>query len=100
MLNITPKSFQLQEKTTEKRQNLLPPTRLSQLPKLSERLKPQVVVCCGCGGQLDLFDGAQESLRACRKCLQVYANLDTAFDKKAERKKKELLEKFAAEVKR
>jgi hypothetical protein len=104
------KQFQFQQKLTdvpatdselyESRRSSVESTKLSQLPKLSGRLKPQVIVCFGCNGRLDLFDQVQESIRACRKCLQVYANLDTAFDEKAKRDKQELLEKFAAEVKR
>ncbi|MEJ7862368.1 MAG: hypothetical protein WKF90_12125 [Pyrinomonadaceae bacterium] len=84
--------------------DLLEQSRLSRLPERKpftipnlsgEPLSAAVAACLGCGGRLDLFDQVQESIRACRKCLQVYANLDTAFDKKAERDKQELLEKFA-----
>ncbi len=84
------------------KRNTAAASRLGQLPKLSERKSFKLTatsLCAGCAGKLDPLDQVQESIRACRKCLQVYANLDTAFDKKAERDKQELLENFVAEVK-
>ncbi|MCA1625048.1 MAG: hypothetical protein LC768_14380 [Acidobacteria bacterium] len=120
MKNLTPKQFQLQPKLTDvpvkeaeiyqSRRGLLESTKLSRLPKLADRpkfelpnitqTKPQAAGCLGCGGRLDPFDQVQESIRACRKCLQLYAKIETAFDEKAKRDKRQLLEKFVAEVKR
>lgn len=73
-------------------------TRLSRLPKLPTRPKfelPNVVpVCVGCGGRLDRDDNFQQSIKSCRKCLGIYARLDTAIDEASKRKRQKLLERF------
>jgi hypothetical protein len=57
-----------------------------------------VAVCAGCGGRLDRDDNFQQSLHGCRKCIGIYTRIDIAIEESAKRKKRELLEKFAAEV--
>ncbi len=89
-------------------------SRLSRLPSLPKRAAfnlPDfdntatksvaiVAVCAGCGARLDRDDNFQQSIQGCRKCIGIYARIDAAIEESAKRKKKELLEKFAAEVKR
>jgi hypothetical protein len=93
---------------------LLEQTKLSRLPSLPQRMPFRlpdfnntptkavvvVAVCAGCGGRLDSDDNFQQSIHGCRKCIGIYARIDAAIEESAKRKKKELLEKFAAEVKR
>ncbi len=84
-------------------------TLLAQLPKLPERkpfslsassLKEPVVVCVGCGGRTDGDDSFQQSVNGCRKCIEIYAKIDAAIIESAERRKRQQLEKFFAEVQR
>ncbi len=89
------------------RRELLDSTRLSRMPERESFNLPDipfqkaaVVVCVGCGGRLETDNEFQQSIRACRKCLAHYAKIEAAIDESAKRKKRELLEKFAAEVKR
>ncbi len=89
---------------------MLDQSKLSRLPKLSDRPKFEmpditpkrtaIVVCVGCGGRLDGDNDFQQSVKVCRKCLSHYAKIDLAIDEASKRKRRELLEKFAAEVKR
>jgi len=74
-------------------------TNLSRLPKLSNRPKFELPVkaagCVGCGGKLDPDDTIQQSVKSCRKCLGIYARVETSFDDASMRKRRQLLEKFA-----
>ena len=92
------------------RQELLEQSKLSLLPKLPPRHEsrplrfdppgttPAAAACVGCGGRLDRDDNFQQSIRACRKCISIYARIDTRIEENARRKKKKQLERFAAEV--
>jgi hypothetical protein len=89
------------------RRNLLEQSKLSRLPKLAERPTFQLpniaptkaAACIGCGGRLDGDDNFQQSVKVCRKCLAHYAKVDAAIDEASKPKRRELLEKFVAEVK-
>jgi hypothetical protein len=85
---------------------LIEQSKLSRLPERKQFNLPDmpfpktaVSVCVGCGGRLETDNDFQQSVKSCRKCLGIYARLDVAFDESAKRKRRELLEKFAAEVK-
>jgi len=91
--------------------DLLEQTKLSRLPERTPFRLPGfdntptksvavVAVCAGCNGRLDTDDNFQQSIHGCRKCIGIYTRIDQAIEESAKRKKKELLEKFAAEVKR
>ncbi len=91
------------------RRELLEQTKISRLPQRPPFVLPDLSLnktvavaagCAGCGGRLDRDDTFQQSIPGCRKCIGIYARIDTALEESAKRKKKELLEKFAAEVKR
>ncbi len=107
----TSKQSEFQFNSPQTRQSLLESTKLSRLPKLPTRsdfelssgapTRTAVIVCVGCGGRLDDDDNFQKSVKVCRKCLAHYAKIDSAIDEASKRKRRELLEKFAAvEVKR
>ncbi len=81
------------------RRELLEQTKLSRLPERRPFPPKASAVCVGCGVRLDLFDPVQIAFRGCRKCLGIYSRLDAAFEENEKRNKKELLERFAAEVK-
>jgi len=102
--NTTQKKFQ-----QKSRRELLESTKLSRLPERTLFTLPDfdnaptnsaavAVVCAGCNGRLDAGDNFQQSVMVCRKCLVHYAKIDTAIDEAEKRKRRELLEKFAAEV--
>lgn len=97
--NNNPNQFQLQAETQKTRRSSFESTRLSRLPKLSNRpkfeLPTKAAVCVGCGGKLDPDDTIQQSVKSCRKCLGIYARVETAFDDASLRKRRQLLEKFA-----
>ncbi len=89
------------------RRELLESAKLSRLPERKSfnlpdipSQKPPAVSCVGCGGRLDADDKVQQSIKVCRKCLAHYAKIDFAIDEASKRKRRGLLEKFAAEVKR
>ena len=109
MINLKPKQNKFQFNSTPTRQSLLESTKLSRLPERKPFVLPElplnkpvavVAVCAGCGGRLDRDDNFQQSIHGCRKCIGIYAKIEAAIEDSAKRKKKELLEKFAAEVKR
>ena len=90
--NTTNKSeFQLKS-----RRELLELTKLSRLPSFQSA---SAATCVGCGARLERDSEFLQSIRVCKKCLAHYAKVDAAFDEAAKRKKKEILEKFAAGVK-
>ncbi len=109
MNNYTTTRNNLQSNSTQSRRELLEATKLSRLPErkpftLSDVPFPQkatvvVAVCAGCGARLDLEDALQIKFSGCRKCISVYGRLDAAREENAKRETRELLEKFAAEVK-
>jgi hypothetical protein len=88
------------------RRELLDATKLSRIPQRKPIALPDspvsksAAVCLGCGGRLDPDDSIQQSVKVCRKCLTQYAVIDAAIDEAARRKRLEMLERFAAEVKR
>lgn len=112
-MNNLPK-FQFKSNTansTLSRGDLLEKSKLSRLPQRTPFRLPGfdnaptnavavVAVCAGCNGRLDRDDNIQQSIQGCRKCLGIYARIDAAIEESAKRKKKELLERFALEVKR
>ncbi len=109
MNNNTPNQNKFQFNSTPTRQSLLESTKLSRLPERKPFVLPElpptnavavVAVCAGCNGRLDRDDAIQQTFNGCRKCIAIYGRLEAAFDEGAKRKKKELLGKFAAEVKR
>ncbi len=89
------------------RRELLDATKLSRLPERKPFTMPDSPVsnaaasgCLACGGRLDADDTIQQSVKVCRKCLTQYAVIDGAIDAASKRKRREMLEKFAAEVQR
>jgi len=105
--NTNPNNFQLNSTTS--RRDLLEQTKLSRLPHRTPFKVPDletgniipaviVAVCVGCGGRLESDNDFQQSIKVCRKCLAHYAKNDLAIDEASKRKRRELLEKFAAEV--
>jgi hypothetical protein len=110
MDNNTKKPNQFQLNSTPSRRDLLEQSKLSQLPERTPFRLPNfdntptnavavVAVCAGCNGRLDTDDNFQQSIHGCRQCIGIYARIDTAIEESAKRRKKALLEKFAAEVK-
>lgn len=111
MPNHTRTLNNFQSDSSQSRANLLEQSRLSRLPQRQPFRLPDfdnaptnavgvVGVCAGCNGRLDRDDNFQQSIHGCRKCIGIYARIDAAIEESAKRKKRELLEKFAAEVKR
>lgn len=108
MNNDTPTQNNFQSNSSRE---LLEQTKLSRLPERPRFTIPDfdntptpqtpvvVAVCAGCGGRIDRDDNFQQSLHGCRKCIGIYTRIDAAIEDSAKRKKRELLEKFAAEVK-
>ncbi len=90
------------------RRDLLEQSKLSRLPQRkpfsfdnAPSSKPIIAaVCAGCGGKLDRDDAIQQRFCGCRKCVAIYGRLDAAADEHDKRKRRETLERFAAEVKR
>ncbi len=90
------------------RRDLLEQSKLSRLPQRkpftfdnAPTSKTAVVaVCAGCGGKLDRDDAIQQRFCGCRQCVAIYGRLDAAADEHDKRKRRETLERFAAEVKR
>jgi len=89
---------------------LLEQSKLSRLPERTPFRLPDfdntptnavavVAVCAGCNGRLDTDDNFQQSIHGCRKCIGIYTRIDQAIDEASKRKRREILEKFAAEVK-
>lgn len=109
MNNNTPTQNKFQFNSAQSRANLLEQSKLSRLPErkpftLSDVPFPQkatvvVAVCAGCNTRLDTDDRLQMKFSGCRKCISVYGRLDAAREENAKRETRELLEKFAAEVK-
>jgi hypothetical protein len=106
--NTNPNNFQLN--SSPSRRELLEQTKLSRLPERTPfRLpdfgntatKPVAIaaLCAGCNARLDRDDNFQQSIHGCRKCIGIYARMDAAIDEASKRKRRELLEKFAAEAK-
>ncbi len=107
----TQNKFQLN--STPSRSELLEQSRLSRLPSLPKRAAfnlpdfdntptksvAAVAVCAGCNTRLDLEDTIQKKFSGCRKCISIYGRLDAAREENAKRETRELLERFAAEVK-
>lgn len=89
------------------RGDLLEQSKLSRLPQRepfafdnAPSPKPIIVaVCAGCGGKLDRDDAIQQRFSGCRQCIGIYGRLDAAADEHDKRKRRETLERFAAEVK-
>jgi hypothetical protein len=93
------------------RRELLDATKLSRLPERAPLCLsdfdntptgiPVVVsaVCAGCDSRLDADDNFQQSIHGCRKCIGIYTRIDAAIEDSAQRKKKELFEKFAGGAK-
>jgi hypothetical protein len=111
MTHNTSSQTKFQFNSAQSRADLLEQSKLSRLPQRNSFRLPDfdntptnavavVAVCAGCGGRLDRDDNFQQSIHGCRKCIGIYARIDAAIEDSAKRKKKELLEKFAAEVKR
>lgn len=109
LLNFETNAGEAQASPVQSDSGLFKSTRLSSLPKLSDRPKfrPPVIApmestinrCIGCDQPFDQSDQIQESLGTCRKCLSVYAKVDAAFDDRAKRRKQETLEKVAGGLK-
>ncbi len=89
------------------RRDLLEQSKLSRLPQrkpfsfddVPSQKTGVFAVCAGCGGNLDRDDATQQRFNGCRKCVGIYGRLDAAADEYDKRKRKEMLERFAAEVK-
>ncbi len=92
------------------RRELLEQSKLSRLPQRQPFRSPDddnaptnavvvVAVCAACGSRLDPDDNLQMRFSGCFKCVLIYSKLDAAFDESSNRRKKELLEKFAGGVK-
>ncbi len=89
------------------RRDSLEQSKLSRLPQRkpfafdnAPSPKPAIVaVCAGCGGNLDRDDAIQLRFSGCRQCVAIYGRLDAAADEHDKRKRRETLERFAAEVK-
>lgn len=102
-LNSNQQNFQ-----TSSRNNLLDQLKLSQMAERKPtfdlqsvpfpKQQPDSVVCIGCGGRLAADDTFQQSIRVCRKCLTLYARIDAAFEERAKRTRRELLEKIAGGI--
>jgi hypothetical protein len=107
-MNTTGKNLKFQPPTindAEKisRRELIEKSKLSRLPafEMPDLVVVAAAACAGCGNRLPAQDSEfQKSIRACRKCLGIYSRIDSAIDDAAKRKRREILEKFAAEVKR
>ncbi len=107
----TPNQNKFQFNSAQSRANLLEQSKLSRLPQRTPFRLPDfdntptnsvaaVAVCAGCNTRLDRDDNFQQSIQGCRKCIGIYTRIDAAIEESAQLKKKELLEKFAAEVQR
>ncbi len=105
MKNLNTNTSQLQLDSA--RRDLPESVKLSRLPKLADRPTFQLpntaptkaAACIGCGGRLECDNDFQQQIKVCRKCLAHYAKIDAAIEEAAKRKRLELLERFAAEVK-
>ncbi|MBA2493948.1 MAG: hypothetical protein H0V31_04545 [Acidobacteria bacterium] len=84
-------------------------TILSELPKLPPRrpfnldgaaFPKSAIACVNCKTNLASETDYLQSIRACRKCLGVYAVVLGAIEESEQRRRRETLERFAAEVKR
>jgi len=104
--NTNQNNFQFNSTTS--RRELFEQTKLSRLPQrqpfsLTDLPAPNaptvVAVCAGCGGRLDRDDNFQQSIHGCRKCIGIYARIDSAIDEASKRKRRELLERFAGGAK-
>ena len=106
----TPRN-KFQSDSAQSRANLLEQTKLSRLPQRTPFRLPDfdntptksvvvVAVCAGCSARLDLEDALQKKFSGCRKCISIYGRLDAAREENAKRETRELLKKFAPEVKR
>jgi hypothetical protein len=111
MSNHTRKPNEFQLNSAQARESLLESTKLSRLPKLPTRPKFElpdfelssdaaIAVCVGCAGRIESDNDFQQQIKVCRKCLTHYAKIDSAIDEASKRKRRELLERFAPEVKR
>lgn len=110
MSEYTPNQNKFQFNSTPSRRDLLEQTKLSQLPERKPFRLPDfdktptnpvavAAVCADCGGRLDRDDNFQQSIHGCRKCIGIYARIDTTIEESAKRKKRELLEKFTGGAK-
>ncbi len=109
MKNYKPNKNEFQSNSAQSRQNLFESTKLSRLPKLPIRSKFElpnftptsaaVVVFVGCGGRIESDNEFLQSIAACRKCLGVYAVVLGAIEESEQRRRRETLERFVAEVK-
>ncbi|HXG84826.1 MAG TPA: hypothetical protein VNI84_12455 [Pyrinomonadaceae bacterium] len=105
MTDNTPTQNKIQPVSTSARRSLLDSTKLSRLPERKPFTMPELsdtkaaAGCLNCGGRLDIDDAIQQSIKVCRRCLTQYARIDSAIDAASKRKRREMLEKFAAEVK-
>jgi hypothetical protein len=100
MKNFTTKQHNSQHNS---RRELLDQSRLSRIVMPDFDNTPSktvaVCVCAGCGVRLDNDDTLQLKFSGCRKCIAVYGRLDAAREENTKRETRELLERFAAEVK-
>ncbi len=101
MNNDTPNQNNFQ---FDSHRELLKKSKHSRLPerkafKLPDLLDTKAAVCVNCSGRLDADDAIQQSVKVCRKCLVQYAKIDAAIDEASKRKRREMLERFAVEVK-
>ena len=109
MKNNTLNQSKFQLDSNQSRRELLEKSLHSRFPELSNYqsvestdITPtsEVTLCVNCDGRLDPDDSIQQSVKVCRKCLTQYAVIDAAIDEASKRKRREMLEKFTAEVKR
>jgi hypothetical protein len=109
-MDTTTNQEKLQFNSERPRANLLEQSKLSRLPQRPPFRLPDfdnapmktvaaVAVCAGCNTRLDTDDTLQLKFSGCRKCVSIYGRLDAAREENAKRETRELLEKFAAEVK-
>ncbi len=83
-------------------------TILSELPKLPPRrpfnldgaaFPKSAIACVNCKTNLASETDYLQSIRACRKCLGVYAVILGAIEESEQRRRRETLERFAGGVK-
>jgi hypothetical protein len=109
MNNPTTNNLNLQFNSAPSRRDLLESTKLSRLPQRTPFVLPDfdntptksvaiVAVCAGCNGRLEPENTFQNSIHGCRKCITIYARIDSAIEESANRKKKVLLEKMIGGV--
>ncbi len=97
--NSTPSRRDLLEQSKISRLPERPPFRLPDFDNTPTKSVAVVAVCAGCGGRLDRDDNFQQSIHGCRKCIGIYARIDSAIDEASKRKRRELLERFAGGAK-